>query len=1155
MMGFRYYVVILFTCFLGIAKSQSIQIDSLFLNSPNSYLHKQINNRQDTLRKYYVSNEALLVLNEVDTIQLFIELNNTSKANKSKYLSYLLDYIRWIEKPNANNYFSSGRYLSCLKFYPAIIDYSNQKRLTELIEQNKLLALKSIRLYRSEPEAKLFLDNYIYENPDDVIRNIDEFAESNYAEEILMKLTAYSPLSTERYLGGFNTVNRMIKMSEDPIAKAIVKLDSTRTNRHINFIFLNEIITNNQIPNFATGIANNKIAFFKELSKIHFNPNGIGKYSADRELSIIASDIIREINYYYSNGFKNNVSSIVSSFNKQEMYLIFFYGYQNANTFSFGAFLKLIEEKGPELFNKEFYNTISKSDLENFIKTSDQFAKTQDILALTEPAYRDQLLMYLSTNEEVKMDFNTYLDNFKNNLVSTNIAPIPTKSITTSGITLDMNSDIKPVVSIETTPKSNEIVSANNPPQKQSLNDPIPTKDIVLDNKDISHTNINVTHYDTKPIENIPNTSVVLNSDKNIELKNITNISTDTKLNLINPTTPLKSKDEILSINKSDLSSITTNAILPTKEVKHVAIPIIINIRQDEKYTYEILRNIDNTIGNINYTQNFLDKSYSRNVLNTIAKMHPDDIFRQVKNLQSKYWIKDVLERATKESPVSYKRYLPNENHPVRYILNNSTDSTILMLNQLYTQFGYKSNLYNFIDDIIKNKKTAVCVDSICKNKNASFKEMISIITQKNCIGKYSLEKELESNSLTTVRAINDNLSTNTDIKFQSVKDYTPEELYVLMIYGEDELFKSSFTGIYNLFLLKLQGKNTYEFLQKIDFLHFRTFLKILANFNKTEGFLNNMSADQRLLLITKMVKNLEVEKYNPSEVIYVAEAIPGFKLVNDRAVINTMIRKEFERLQAEHSGTGVLLYGLLASIIEKDAVAEVSWYKEIKADFQLPNLDRITINVLKVNNIVVQQHFFYNDEDGKSSFNNFISTFKSMANWEIINKETYVQINSTSGNKVIILANKPEYEQNGMNEIQKFIKDNQYTVTVVVHRGHSFHTEKTLSVIPPTTKLLVVGSCGGYYKLPIAIERAPDAQIVSTKQIGTMRVNDPIIKTICEDIRIGKDIIWSDFWPIIENESGKTAMFYDYVPPNKNLGSLFLNAYYNAIEKSLVIE
>ena len=1053
-----------------------VNIDSLLETSPNSSLHKKIDNRQDSIVKYFPDINLTSINNQVNDIQIYVEIKNIDKFKKYTYLNYLYSFLINIDKPVAQNFFNSGRYKACLEFFPAIIDYNEQGRLLDLLNQNKLLALKSIRFYRNDPTAKIFLEEYSDENPDEILRNIDEFSDASYVNEILLKLTAYSPLSAERYLGGFNTINRILKTNDNPIAKAVVKLDSTKTNRHVNFLFLNEVVKNNAIPVFTNTIQNNKITYLKELSKIHFDKNAIGKYSIDREISLLSADIIRELNYYYSNGYKNNVNSILSSFTNEELYLIFIYGYQNANTFSFSAYLQLIKEKSSSLYTKDFYQSITKVELANFIKTAEQFNKTNEILAITEESYKPNLLALISSDEEAKTDFSTYLNSFFNDLTQTH---------------------------------------------------------------------------------GIYNASAKTNTlpDSKIDLKKIdSELSSNSQLKIPSDVNIIIKKDEIISINKSDNIQLSLTPTIE-KEIKQIKVPIIIRIRQDEKYTYEILRNIDNTIGNINYASTFLDKKYSKSVLNTVAEMHPDDIFRQVKNIQSKYWVKEILENATKQSPLAYKKYLPNENHPVRYILNNSTDSTILKINDLYKTFGYKSNVYSFINEIVKSNTSCIRLDSISKDKNAAFKEMMSIITQKNCLGKYSIEKELENNSLYTVRTINDIVASSDDIKYSVVKDYSSEELYVLMIYGEDELFNTSFNGIYSRFKSRLAGRNTYEFLSSIDYLHFRTFLKILANFNKTEDFLNGMTADQRLQLISKLVKNLELEKYNPSEVIYVAEAIPGFKIMNDRAVINTMIRKEFERLQADNSGTGMLMYGLLASIIEKDAVAEVDWYKEIKTNFELPNIDRINIAELKVNNIVVQQHFFYNDDDGKSSYSNFISTFKSMTNWEIIPHETYVQINSTSGNKVIVLANKPEYEQNGMNDIQKFISTNQYIVSVVVHRGHSFHTEKTLSVIPSSTKLLIVGSCGGYYKLPIAIERAPDAHIISTKQIGTMRVNDPIIKNVCENIRLSKDIIWTDFWTMIENATSKTAMFYDYVPPNKNLGSLFLNAYYKAIDKSIQIE
>jgi hypothetical protein len=56
--------------------------------------------------------------------------------------------------------------------------------------------------------------------------------------------------------------------------------------------------------------------------------------------------------------------------------------------------------------------------------------------------------------------------------------------------------------------------------------------------------------------------------------------------------------------------------------------------------------------------------------------------------------------------------------------------------------------------------------------------------------------------------------------------------------------------------------------------------------------------------------------------------------------------------------------------------------------------------------------------------------------------------------------------------------------------------------------KLFVLGSCGGYHNLSGVIQRAPEAQIISSKQIGVQAVNNPMLKAIAEDLRLGNDIL-----------------------------------------------
>ncbi len=1124
------YSLILYSTPLYAEKHNSELSDSLVKTSRFLMIHKSINYQQDTIEKRWGSVCGTEFMTQIDNIQLYIEHTIKNDISKEKYLSVLADFLSTIDNPNTRPYFVSNRYLSVLQFYPAVIDYSENHRLAELLDQDKLLSLKSIRLFKKEKEAEPFLRKFADINPDEVFRNVNEFADMSYASSVILYCSGVAPLSAERYLGGFNSVNRIIKTSDLFLAKTLSRIDSVKTNRHNRFLYL-DYFMRDTFPNYdLANVQSNKIFFFKELAALHFKNGVWGKFSIDRELSLLSSDIIREINYYYSNGYKNNVESILSSFTPEELYLVFLYGYQDATIYSFSSYIELLKYKSTAKFGSDFYNSISSEDLINFLTVTEKFGKTNDILSLTSDDYKNKLLQNLSIdepNEGVAID--KYLDAFiKTEIEKTEVIKPEIKKTEISKIEIVKTESIKPeIVSTEIKKTEIEKTEIEKTEMKavpvSSLSDANIQKDIVLNNTyEVKNTTLSIPEQETKLTLNSTVSKGTIIQDEEVFLS--------TKSN---------------SIDQKEISIRQPSAIIP---------PITIRVTAEERTTYTILKNPDESLSNLTYVNSFLDSKFAKQTLLTLANIHPEMIFKYTKNIQSKYWIKDVLEVAAHQSPTCYKRYLPNENHPANWILQYSKDSMVLEMKAIYKTLGYRSNAYCLMDDIMCNRKTAAQCDSITKDVEQNFIEMTNIVVGKeNLIGRNSLEADLQNLCLLKVRKINDINNVADEVRFASIKDFSAQQLYVLMIFGEDELFKSSFNGVFQRFMSKIPSGGAYRFLQQIHCLHFRTFLKICSNFGRTEEFLNSMSPDERLQLIALMTKNLEQQKYNPSEVIFVAEAIPGFTNLNDRAVINTTIKSEFERLQKTNDGTGMLLYGLLASIIQKDVVAEKDWFVQISKSFELPVIDRIQISSLvDANKQCIQQHYFYDDDDGRSSFSNFIASFKALSNYTIENHETYVQIYSTSGiNKIMIFANKPEYEQNGINEIDKFFKANHWEPLVVVHRGHSFHTEKTLSVIPANTKLLVVGSCGGYYKLPIAIERAPGAHIVSTKQIGTMRVNDPIIKLICEKIRLNQDVVWSDFWKEIEIQVGKTPMFYDYVPPNKNLGSLFLNAYYKAIDLS----
>ena len=77
----------------------------------------------------------------------------------------------------------------------------------------------------------------------------------------------------------------------------------------------------------------------------------------------------------------------------------------------------------------------------------------------------------------------------------------------------------------------------------------------------------------------------------------------------------------------------------------------------------------------------------------------------------------------------------------------------------------------------------------------------------------------------------------------------------------------------------------------------------------------------------------------------------------------------------------------------------------------------------------------------------------------------------------------------------------------------------------------------------------APEAHIISTKQTGARDVNKPIIDALDNTLRNGNNIDWRQMWAGLEayfNKAPKELRetFEDYIPPQKNLGALFIKAY-----------
>ncbi|MFT7230300.1 MAG: hypothetical protein ACI9GO_000767 [Bacteroidia bacterium] len=347
--------------------------------------------------------------------------------------------------------------------------------------------------------------------------------------------------------------------------------------------------------------------------------------------------------------------------------------------------------------------------------------------------------------------------------------------------------------------------------------------------------------------------------------------------------------------------------------------------------------------------------------------------------------------------------------------------------------------------------------------------------------------------------------------------------------------------GMYTRMMAKMDAESTYQFLFQNNFNQFRTFIKMCAGYNELNDFLSKMGEWEKQNLFTKLVEGIEKANDNLSSAVAIADTYGSIKSSGTKAIFEQAILKYYEEIRYTDV-EAEKLYGIILSVFN---IGGASFNAALND--QTLNLKVLPISRIYKEGKNVQQHFFFDDPDGRTSYGHFIGTFTN-GNWDIIDKGIYVILKSRGGKAIEIYANKPTSEYAGQDAIKAHFQETGRWPDVVVHRGHSYFASAAIESLTPNAEIVFLGSCGGYNAISQVLKYSPDAQIISSKQIGTMLVNDKLCLELNEVIRKGNDIVWDKLWTTLDKKfaDGSTAdsRFQDYIPPHKNLGALLIKTY-----------
>lgn len=551
-------------------------------------------------------------------------------------------------------------------------------------------------------------------------------------------------------------------------------------------------------------------------------------------------------------------------------------------------------------------------------------------------------------------------------------------------------------------------------------------------------------------------------------------------------------------------------------------------------------------------------------------ELHPDEILPELNKNPNLPFANQFIQIAAHRDIRKLYDYAAARNALGSKIRNHS-DSLVRMIATIAS--SKSGQLYfPFLDNLMSKKITLAEIDSVKDNDLNYYRLMVKTRIdyarrllppyKDSIMGMRALTDRMSSKAKQYfIREINALHSEPDAKRFQRIEGLTPQELYYLLVLGEDEIYTSSYLGVYKRMWQRMSTPRADSLLLSMNGDYFRKFIKMAAGYNTLNDFLGKMDTTNVTTTMKAFVIRLESTD-GLEEAVDVADSYSSIMDKNPSLAkyISNEVRWNLERNVANSNKRGIVIYNLLKILFES---ADPNNKVDLTKQLGIPSIYGQDYRTLTDDSgRVVQQVFFYGDEDkdGQNSYENFMGMFRGKAEWKIQNNESFTTITSTKGKPVWIFANKPllghdDPDARAQAVLNNYLAEKDLKPSIVIHRGHSYHLQYTLKQLAPTAKIVVLGSCGGYNNLNEVLTVCEDAHIISSKQVGTRTVNEPILQAINTNLVAGKNIDWISTWTELGTrfkDAASKEKFDDYIPPYKNLGAIFIKSYRKAMGDNL---
>ncbi len=399
-------------------------------------------------------------------------------------------------------------------------------------------------------------------------------------------------------------------------------------------------------------------------------------------------------------------------------------------------------------------------------------------------------------------------------------------------------------------------------------------------------------------------------------------------------------------------------------------------------------------------------------------------------------------------------------------------------------------------------------------------------------------------------------------IRFKSIQQLNAQELYYLIVCNEAEIYTSSYMYVYQRMFQVFSSGASDSLLQSVNYDRYKKFLTMSSNYNTLDNFLSRMKKESANTLMVDFVSNLEKGRAldDIEDAVDVANA---FATIKDTVIQQLMLDKtllNYQQALASGNEKARVIYDIERQIMASAMAKEPGQGPDLTKTLGIPPVFETTNQMLRDSmGRIVLQMYFYGDAGGKGTFNSLVNMYSNRPGWKTTSNKDWVMFSST-GSKVpfVLFANRALDEEQDLDEqaqrnLNIWMGENGYAPSITVHRGHSYYLPYTIDKMWPTSKVVVLGSCGAYHSLDTILRISPDAYIISSKQVGYGEINTALFTYLVDKLKNGEDIAWPKMMGEVGQRisAAKKEGYDDYVFPHQNLGAIFIKAYRKALDRS----